>query len=230
MTERNAPALVLPFSPWWIAGVGGAVALGGIVYATATLLGDSLPAGVAEPRSVSGVPFARVRRPRWPVKTRSRERGVVSYTDVHGRTHGNWSRRFGAPRGGRHHVGIDIFAHANDPVIAIADGVVIATQSFELGTDAILVDHGDIVVLYGEVEPRSWRRHNVQVGSRVRRGQIIANVGCMNWSGYKCVSQMLHLETYRKGTRQNQRWYQGSSPPAAILDPTRMLLVASKTA
>jgi murein DD-endopeptidase MepM/ murein hydrolase activator NlpD len=226
-SRRNPQAL--PFSPWWVAGVGGAVAVGGIVYAVASLVGDSLPPGVVAPAN-QGVPFAKISRPRWPLVTRSSQKGVVSYQDINGRTHGNYQRRFGAPRGGRRHAGIDLFGNAGDPVVAVADGIVVRTQTFELGTDAILVDHGSAVVLYGEVDPGSWRRVGVSVGSRVRRGQQIASVGCMVWSGNSCSSHMLHLETYRTGTRENQRWSAGSRAPAALLDPTRMLLVASKTA
>lgn len=34
---------------------------------------------------------------------------------------------------------------------------------------------------------------------------------------------MLHFELYTEGTRRNARWYQGSPPPANLLNPTQYL-------
>ncbi|MCH9637770.1 MAG: M23 family metallopeptidase [Gammaproteobacteria bacterium] len=121
---------------------------------------------------------------------------------------------------------MDLYANAGDPVVAMADGVVTAVQSFHLGSWAMFVDHGPVTVMYGEIEKNSWRDYGARVGTRVRAGQQIARVACMNWEGNRCVSHMLHLETYRPGTKKNKRWYRTERAPQAVLDPTWMILQA----
>lgn len=221
----------MTLEPWMVAlpvvVVGGGVLAYGITRVITTL-GSSLPPGVVPPASVANVPFAAGLSPVWPVRTNNRQRGVVSYRDVHGNYHGNYARRFGASRDSRNHVGVDVYANYNDPVVAMDDGVVTSVQNgFHLGSSALFVDHGPIVVMYGEITPGSWKRHGVSVGSRVKRGQVIANIACMVWKEGYCKSHMLHLETYRPGTKRNKRWFRGKRPSAAILDPTRLLLQAS---
>lgn len=184
-----------------------------------------LPPGVVPPKA-SVVPFAQIRgRLTWPIATNDSRRGEVAYTDVDGDVHGNWARRFGAPRDGRKHAGIDLYGRNGDPIVAIADGTVVDTQTFHLGSHAILVEHDGAVVLYGEVEPDSWEDFGVDVGSRVRGGDPIARIACMVGSGSNCSSHMLHFETYVPGTRQNEQWY--GSPPPELLDPTLLLLTAA---
>lgn len=192
-----------------------------------------LPVDTVRPKSL-GVPFAEgIARPVWPLQTRHPRRGVVSYRGVDGKVRGNWARRFGAHREGRkgkrdrNHAGIDLFGHPGDPVLAIAEGTVTAVQKFHLGSWAVFVDHGDVVVMYGEVAASSWKGLGVAVGTDVRAGQPIATVACMvrDKEG-RCVSHMLHLETYVPGTRRNLRWYAGEDPPPALRDPTLLLLRA----
>ena len=194
-----------------------------------------LPAEVVPPKPL-GVPFAEgVDRPVWPLRTRHPRRSVVSYRGVDGKVRGRWGRRFAAPREGRkgkrdrNHAGIDLFANPGDAVLAIADGVVTAVQSFHLGSWAMFVEHGQAVVMYGEVEKRSWSQLGVSVGSRVKAGQPIAEVACMirNEEG-ACTSHMLHVETYAPGTTRNQRWYAGDEAPPALRDPSLLLLHAAQ--
>lgn len=215
----------------WMAAIPVALGLGSMAYLIASIaLDDGVPAGVVPPASFQGVPFAAgIRKPAWPVQTRDSRIGQVAYRDIHGNTHGNYDRRFGASRDGRYHVGIDLYANNGDPVIAIADGVVTNAQTFHLGSWALFVDHGPVVVMYGEVEEYSWRDFGVYVGSTVKKGQPIARVACMRGSGSSCSSHMLHFETYRDGSGQNKTWHVGSPAPAAILDPTLLLLQASKS-
>lgn len=185
-----------------------------------------LPEGVVAPR-MSAVPFARIRgRLDWPVITGDSRYGQVGYVDVNGDGHGNLSRRFGASRDDHRHAGVDLYANNGDLVVAMSDGIVVDTQSFHLGSWAILVQHKGAVILYGEVEKNSWEEFGVGIGSHVKRGQPIARVACMQGSGKNCTSHMLHLETYREGTTQNQRWTK-QIPPPALLDPTYMLLSAA---
>ncbi len=213
--------------PWvWAAAAGSAAGLGLISYGVTMLfLPPRLPAGVVPPRP-SAAPFAPTpRRVAWPVWTSESRRGQVGYVDVNGNDHGNQSRRFGANRSGHTHAGVDLYGYNGDPVLAIADGTVVRTQSFHLGSDAILVDHGDFVALYGEVSPGSWNEFGVTKGTRVSAGDQIARLACMQGTANACTSHMLHFETYRPGTTQNQQWT--GAPPAALLDPTYLLLVAA---
>lgn len=217
--------------PWQILVPVGALALaGGASWLTMRLLSGGLPPGVEPPQPFQGVPFASGGRPVWPVVTTHPERGVVSYRDVHGQIHGRAARRFGAPRGDRYHVGVDLFARPFDPVVAMESGVVLQVQTFHLGTNAMLVQHGDKVVLYGEIDQGSNTEFGVGEGSSVSKGQPIARVGCMDWDGNVCESHMLHLETYACCPTQNIKWYAGSPPPALLLDPTKYLLRASARA
>jgi len=196
-------------------------------YGGRRLLGGEarLPSGVVPPQRLAP-PFAELHEdPVWPLQTSHPERGLVSYKDVHGVVHGNGSRRFGAPRDGRKHAGIDLYGYAGDPVLAIADGTVVNTQTFHLGTDAVLVEHDGLVALYGEVDRGSWNDFGVREGSRVRRGQPIARVGCMIGTINNCDSHMLHFETYAPGTSNNEQWY--GAPPPELRDPTVVLLAAA---
>ena len=199
--------------------------------------GTVLSPEVVRPKPL-GVAFAEgIARPVWPLQTRHPRRGVVSYRGVDGKVRGNWARRFGAHRNGskgarsRNHAGIDLFAHAGDPVLAMAAGRITAVQSFHLGSWAVFVEHAGVVVMYGEVEARSWKGLGVSVGSVVEAGQPIAKVACMvRGEDGRCVSHMLHLETYAPGTTRNQRWYAGEDAPPALRDPTLLLLRAAQEA
>jgi len=125
---------------------------------------------------------------------------------------------FGAPRAGtRLHAGIDIYPAAGEgtPVRAVKDGTVIKTGPFYTRytgeqTFGVLVDHGDFVANYGEVQPpEAW----VRPGARLLRGQVFARV-----SG----TVQLHFEMYTPGTTSWSQWY--GSQPANLLDPTPEML------
>ncbi len=155
--------------------------------------------------------------PAWPtVSTHSRGH-EVAYRD--GGPHGNQSRAFSACRDGcsRHHAGVDLYARAGDPVLAMEGGRVVAIQTFAGGLMAVLVESSHGVVLYGEVD-----RIRVKRGDIVGKGVQLAQVGM--WpSG----SHMLHLETYARGTRRNKRWF--GKIPRVLRDPTDFLLRARST-
>jgi len=141
---------------------------------------------------------------------------------------------FGSRRsnGKRCHAGIDIFTKGNADVVAISSGKVIAIQRFYKCsggmTDAILIDHGNFVVLYGEINEGTI---TVKKGDSVVAGQ---KLGKASYCG------MLHFEMYEKGTSQNYRWFppEGkevetepnycrkyflSTKPKPLLDPTETL-------
>lgn len=203
------------------------------------------------PVAIEGVevPFAEgSTTPVWPVRTKERS-GVVSYKDSAGKWHGMIGNAFTAKRYRkkkdpvtgksvktgevRYHVGVDLGGRKGDVVVATEPGTIVAIQSFTEGTWAILeeTDTG-LVVLYGEVAKGSWNEFKVKVGMHVDAGQALARIGLMG------TKDMLHFETYVKGTRENiswnrekpkrpMPWERWGPPPAEILDPSRYLVLAA---
>jgi murein DD-endopeptidase MepM/ murein hydrolase activator NlpD len=120
----------------------------------------------------------------------------------------NSTAAFGAGRsGGRVHAGCDLYFtndgglayqtkyHAlndNTPVFAIADGKVTGFSYFYLGTYALVVDHGDFTVRYGEVD--ATLPAGISVGASVTAGQQIAIMGDLGVSSGTW--SMLHFEIY----------------------------------
>jgi hypothetical protein len=118
---------------------------------------------------------------------------------------------------------VDLFANYGDPVVAVEGGTVVGFFQFcckpRFTSYALLVEHPDVVVNYGEVAPDSLRRAGLAIGSSVHAGQIIGYIG-KNPGG----SSMLHFETYVRGTRNNKRWIRGEARPRELLNPTTYLL------
>ena len=112
----------------------------------------------------------------------------------------DWSappRCFGARRsqGARAHAGCDIYFPVGTTIRAIADGTVIEEPHlFYAGTDSVVIDHGDFVARYGEVQSGSAHVHK---GDRVRACQPIAKVGKLDG----LTISMLHLELYDKSAQ-----------------------------
>ncbi len=166
----------------------------------------------------SPVPFAAsgAMGQHWPVITAHPRAMEVNTLLVSGSAGSRPGRRFLADRaGGRYHVGLDLFCSENDPVVAIEDGRIVAFYPFYEGTHALLVAHDGFVVNYGEVAPNSLARLGLKVGSTVKSGQQIGTVGRLN---------MLHFETYTAGTKINHRWFKGKARPAALRNPSQLLL------
>ena len=134
---------------------------------------------------------------------------------------GHWSQGsedypyFGAPRAnGRLHAGIDVYprAGAGAPVKALKDGRVIKVALFYTRasgeqTYGVLVDHGDFVANYAELQPTG-----LKAGDSVAGGSVIGHV-----SG----TQQLHFEMYAPGTTNWINWY--GSKPANLTDPTAFM-------
>lgn len=115
---------------------------------------------------------------------------------------------FGAARsGGRVHAGCDLYytddgglfyktayhpLNDNTPVFAVADGKVIDFYYFYQNTHALVVDHGDFTIRYGEVD--GTLPAGVSVGGTVTAGQQIAIMGDLSLSSGSW--SMLHLEIY----------------------------------
>lgn len=123
---------------------------------------------------------------------------------------------FGAPRERtRIHAGIDIYppAGVGTPVKAMKAGKVIKVEVFYTRatgeqTYGVLINHGDFVANYAELQPPS-----VKVGDAVGQGTLLGGI-----SG----TQQLHFEMYTPGTTNWLQWY--GAQPANLLDPTAMML------
>lgn len=101
-------------------------------------------------------------------------------------------RKFGSCRDGcaRKHAAADLYGAIGRPIYAVADGKVIDFYAFYLGTYALVVDHGDFIVRYGEIKGRL--PSGVFVGAKIRRGQHVGTVG--NLEGLSI--NMLHFERF----------------------------------
>lgn len=104
------------------------------------------------------------------------------------------SRYFGAKRGkkkDRRHAGCDLVFPKGTKIYAIADGIRVRPPYQFTGPEsdppyplshAVEIEHGPILVRYGEIEPGSYVG-----GTDVKQGQVIAKVGSL---------KMLHFEVY----------------------------------
>jgi len=161
----------------------------------------------------------------WPIITSDPQGRTVSYRTAAGAWMGRQGRSFGANRSGgtRYHIGVDLFGRFGDSVVAIEDGRIVRFFPFCCGENktswALLVQHAQMVVNYGEVAPDSFSRNGLAIGSNVRAGQVIGRVG-RNPGG----SSMIHFETYTTGTTRSYRWMKGRARPPRLLNPTRLLL------
>lgn len=182
--------------------------------------------GPEQPKQENGIPFAESTASElyWPIQTSDRGGREVAYRGDSGAIYGRSGRRFLADRpNGRYHVGVDLWGEAGDIIVACEDGIVVNHYHFYNNVDALFVQcTSGLVINYGEVEPDSWEEFGIKKGDSVKAGQPIARVGQMTNSA------MCHFETYTKGTIQNQRYYQGQSPPSALLNPTKYLLHLAK--
>jgi murein DD-endopeptidase MepM/ murein hydrolase activator NlpD len=84
---------------------------------------------------------------------------------------------WGAPRDGgrRRHQGIDLLAPAGTPLVAVADGRITRISNHDQGLGGIslrLTDRAGIGYYYAHNQ-----RNLARLGQRVRRGQVIAQVG-----------------------------------------------------
>lgn len=108
----------------------------------------------------------------------------------------NEGREFGAARSsGRKHAANDLLEYAGQSVHAVTSGEIIDYYYFYSGTYAIVVDHGQYVVRYGEV---GGLAPGLKVGSKVTAGQKIGTVGRL-YSG----QSMLHFEKYTGSLKGN---------------------------
>ena len=132
-------------------------------------------------------------------------------------------RAFGTNRsnGKRKHAGVDLYAPKGTPIRAMKDGKVIQDYPFYLGTHALEIDHGDMVLRYGEI---SHVANGIIAGANGVRGQVIAYVGELAFKSGTRMS-MLHLEAYT-GEFNGALTVRSAKPHqrrADLFDPTQLL-------
>jgi murein DD-endopeptidase MepM/ murein hydrolase activator NlpD len=186
----------------------------------------------AEPVPFKNVPFAPLPQAGayWPLV--SREPDIVNYRSVKGQVGSSPGRNFGARRTDgngnwvRNHVAVDLFAKAGDPVVACYAGKITGFFPFCCGTkktsNALIVDHGHVVINYGEVAQKL--AGGLKVGDRVAAGQVIGHVG-VNPNK----SSMLHFEMYKAGTSKTWSWKKDLPASPSLYDPTKFLLQLRRT-
>lgn len=114
-------------------------------------------------------------------------------------TRGVITSRFGWRRYRRHHEGIDLAIGHGSPIYATRDGIVTFSGWRNGYGQVVYVDHGNgVVSVYGHASAL-----HVAAGQRVKRGQMIARVGCTG----VCTGSHLHFEVRVGGQAVNPLQY-----------------------
>ena len=96
----------------------------------------------------------------------------------------------------RRHAGVDLTNYAYSNVRAVTHGTILDSYHFYQGTYALVVDHYDFIIRYGEVYLIDGKDPNLIEGDgpvHVKAGENIAKVGILEKSKYS----MLHFEMYK---------------------------------
>lgn len=143
---------------------------------------------------------------------------------------GNHPGSFGFVRKNHIHEGIDLYAENLDSVFSVEDGVilgifpftgVIANSPWWEDTWCIFVKHSDFILNYGEVLPNP----NIEVGNKVKEGDILGNIKTVLKSDKGRPMSMLHLEMYSLEAKEPiKEWSLNTLKPQQLLDPTKFLL------
>ena len=90
------------------------------------------------------------------------------------------------------HQGVDIIGYANEPILAMADGVVLETASADCVGPNVVIDHGlslnnkRLISIYSHTG-----EYLVEEGEKVKRGSIIAKLP--EKIEYPCMARVRHL-------------------------------------
>lgn len=90
------------------------------------------------------------------------------------------------------HQGVDIIGYANEPILAMADGIVLETASAECVGPNVVIDHGlsfnnkKLIVIYSHTG-----EYLVKEGDKVKRGSIIARLP--EKIEHPCMARVRHL-------------------------------------
>jgi len=140
---------------------------------------------------------------------------------------------FGIRRRHDVHKGIDLYALLNSNVYAVEDGTIIdicpftgpkAGYDWWLDTDGIYVQGESGIVVYGEIGVKEGLR----IGSKIVKGQHIANVKRVIVKDKGRPNCMLHLELHDKDWLHTPQWEINENQHRGILDPTPFLIRSFK--
>lgn len=185
-----------------------------------------------DPLKSWGVPFGEGVDPNpvWPIVT---QECAIAFLGNHANTVGEPLQRFGAARPSqgwtqnRIHIGADLVGLGGDVVVAPEAGVIGGIRPFYSGTEALLLWlPNDTTVVLGEVAPGSYDEFGVEVGDTVQKGQPVARIGTFA-PEQQLDYDMLHVEMFKGHRGASANWYDGSSPPTGLLNPTKYVLSAS---
>lgn len=132
---------------------------------------------------------------------------------------------FGVSRKYDIHTGIDLYTNDEEPVYALYHGAVVNIENFTgehagspwwEDTYSILVENEYGVIVYGELVPKN----NLKIGDPVEKDQCLGYVKRVlkHDKGVNPTS-MLHIEYYKKGTRESCWWHLDDPQPDNLLNP-----------
>ena len=90
------------------------------------------------------------------------------------------------------HQGVDIIGYANEPILAMADGIVLETASADCVGPNVVIDHGfsndnkRLITIYSHTG-----KYLVKAGDKVKRGSIIAKLP--EKIEHPCMARVRHL-------------------------------------
>jgi hypothetical protein len=129
------------------------------------------------------------------------------------------------------HTGIDLYCSENDEVYAMEDGVIVNVEKFTgewagspwwNNTEAILIEGKSGMILYGEIEVSDEIRYS----KNVFKGDLLGKVNTVLKKDKGIYSpNMLHLEFYKKGTKESVWWLLNEQRPNNLLDISMLLRV-----
>lgn len=140
---------------------------------------------------------------------------------------------YGAQRKHEIHTGVDLYVADGSPVCAVEDGTVVGVEWFTgpqsdppspwwLPTQAVLVEGGSGVVLYGEIIT------SLAPGTKLNAGDAVGYVRRVLRNDKGLPTSMLHLELHRHGTRASSHpWTLLHPCPESLMDPTPFLVQAT---
>lgn len=137
---------------------------------------------------------------------------------------------FGAIRKNDIHTGVDLYCEPEQEVVAVEDGEIVLIENFTgefasppspwwNNTKAVFVEGQSGVVVYGEIRPSD----SVQIGHKVKQGDLLGNVITVLKKDKGKPMTMLHIELYKPGTRESVVWDLGEPKPDNLLNPSNML-------
>jgi murein DD-endopeptidase MepM/ murein hydrolase activator NlpD len=176
----------------------------------------------------------------WPVVTSDKKKGgVINYFTADGSLAKGASPTgcfMGIRQNGmRVHLGVDLWSNPGDVVIAIEDGIVVASSTgyytgedhitkkpFSTGCIFVKNKSNGLVLNYGEVDeewvspkshPKTRPKKGFAVGEEIKAGQQIATIAINGSRG-----GMLHFETHKPGTTWvAPHWMRAEKPPEEIV-------------